>query len=212
MVNTRRYEISSEVLNAVSHGLAFFTCIIGLVFLIDKGLSTSNLALFAYMVYGISLILLFLASTLLHSFVFTKAKKAFMICDHSAIYILIAGTYTPYLLLSIGGVLGWTVFVVIWLIAIVGIIMKVFFLSKYNRVFKASTLLYVLMGWLSMLIVVPVYNSIDFNGFVLLMLGGLFYTVGAFIYSRSFKYNHVIWHCFVILGALCMYLSIYLYV
>jgi len=210
MVYSRRYEISNEVLNAISHGLGFILGIFGFILLFNRGLQESPLALFAYVVYGSSILILFLASTLLHSFSFTKAKKVFTIFDHCAIYILIAGTYTPYALLLFGGNLGWIIFSVIWIIGIVGIIDKIVFNSKVDHVSKKSTIIYLLMGWLSIFLMIPLFQRLPLYGFLLLILGGLLYSIGSIFYLKKFKYNHVLWHCFVIGGAFSMFLSIYL--
>lgn len=133
----------------------------------------------------------------------------FSIFDHSAIYILIAGTYTPFLLISLQGALGWTLFGIIWGLAILGILFKVFFIHRFEFV---SLMFYVLMGWLIIFAIKPLIQSITMAGFWFLLAGGLLYTIGAVFYAwRRIPYNHAIWHVFVIAGSACMYFSILLY-
>ncbi len=152
------------------------------------------------------MILLFLTSTLFHSLIFTKAKKVFQVFDHSSIFLLIAGSYTPFCLLSIRGWLGWTLFVLIWLFAILGIIYKALTLHKRERVSKVSTIIYIFMGSAFMRFL---YHSLGMTGVILMVAGGLSYTIGAFFYSlNSIRYMHVVWHLFVMLGAGFMYFSV----
>ena len=141
----RKYLITNEVLNAVTHGVGVVLSIIGFVFLLGK--ATSELHYVSFFIYGVSLLLLFLASTLYHSLIFTKAKKVFQVFDHCSIYLLIAGTYTPYCLLYIKGTIGIVLLSVIWLAAIVGIVYKSLTLSKVKSVSKLSTIIYNVMGW-----------------------------------------------------------------
>ncbi len=198
-----------EVWNAISHGIGFILAIPALVFLILKGVQVgSAIHIVSYTIFGVSMLLLFLMSTLLHSMP-VKLKKLFSILDHSAIYVLIAGTYTPFALISLQGALGWTLFGIIWGLAVLGILFKVFFIHRYEFV---SLIFYVLMGWLIIIAVKPLIESITLQGFLLLLSGGLLYTVGAIFYAwRRIPYNHAIWHLFVIAGSLCMYLSVLLY-
>jgi len=213
MENTKRYDITNEVLNAFTHGIGFGLAVAGLVLLILRGITQgSALAVVSFTVYGSMLVMLFLFSTLYHSLIFTRARKVFQVFDHSSIYLLIAGTYTPYCLLVIGGALGWTMFGIIWGLAIIGVVMKSIFLPKWDKVPKASTILYVLMGWLVMIAIVPLWRALEPAGFWLLVIGGVIYSVGAIIYSFKFKFAHVVWHLFVIAAAIMMWFSIYLYV
>lgn len=198
-----------EIWNAISHGIGFVFTIPALVFLILKGVQKgSALHIVSYTVFGVSMLLLFLMSTLLHSMP-VKLKRLFSIFDHSAIYILIAGTYTPFALISLQGALGWTLFGIVWGLAVLGILFKVFFIHRYEFV---SLIFYVLMGWLIVIAIKPLIESITMPGFLLLLAGGLLYTVGAVFYAwRRIPYNHTIWHVFVIAGSVCMYLSVLLY-
>ncbi|SJZ84471.1 hemolysin III [Pilibacter termitis] len=207
---TRGYLILNEVLNAVTHGIACALSIAGLVILLLKGSHTgSPVYIAAYALYGATLILLFLSSTLFHSLIFTKAKKVFQVFDHSSIFLLIAGSYTPYCLLSIKGWMGITMLVAIWVIAILGVVYKSIFLHRQEKVSKISTILYVAMGWICVFAIQPLYNALGINGLILLVLGGVSYTVGAFFYSlKNVRFMHVVWHLFVMAGACFMFFSI----
>lgn len=198
-----------ELWNAISHGIGFVLSIPALVILIIKGAQTGTaIHVVSYSIFGASMLLLFLMSTLLHSLP-VKVKKLFSIFDHSAIYILIAGTYTPFLLVSLRGALGWTLFGIIWGLAILGILFKVFFIHRYEFV---SLIFYIVMGWLIIFAIKPLIESITLPGFLYLLAGGLLYTIGAVFYAwRRIPYNHAIWHVFVIAGSACMYFSVLLY-
>jgi hemolysin III len=205
------YRILNEVLNAITHGVALGLSIVGLVFLLIKGAHISPLYIIAYTLYGSTLILLFLSSTLFHSLIFTKAKKVFQIFDHSSIYLLIAGSYTPYCLLSIKGTLGVILMIIIWLLAILGVVHKSITLHKKAHTSKISTLLYIGMGWLCLAAIQPLFHSLGAKGVFLLLAGGISYTLGTIFYTlKKIKFMHVIWHIFVILGASFMFFSIFL--
>lgn len=207
---SRRYQIVNEVLNAVTHGIGVGLSIAGLVLLVIRGIQLGGaMRITAYSLYGALLVIFYLASTLFHSLVFTRASHLFQIFDHCAIYLLIAGTYTPYCLVVIKGALGWTIFGVIWAMAILGVIYKSLWLGKYQ---KLSTIIYVVMGWFCILGFKPLYNGLGIHGFMLLVLGGVAFTLGAVIYSfKGIKFGHVIWHLFVLLGTILMYFSVLLY-
>ncbi|WP_291293683.1 hemolysin III family protein [Enterococcus sp.] len=207
---TRRYLILNEVLNAVTHGIGFGLSVAGLVILLIKGARLdSPIHVVSYAIYGSMMILLFLFSTLFHSLMFTRAKKVFQVFDHASIFLLIAGSYTPFCLLSIRGWWGWTLFILIWLLAISGIVYKSLTLHKKETVSKISTLIYIVMGWLCVLAFKPLVASLGFWGTFLLASGGVSYTVGALFYSiKSVRFMHVVWHLFVMLGAGLMYFSV----
>lgn len=207
---SKKYLIVNEVFNAITHGIGTGLSIAGLVLLIIKGAQMhSPIRIVSYSIFGASMILLFLFSTLFHSLIFTKARKVFQVFDHSSIYLLIAGSYTPYSLVTIGGTLGWTMFIIIWVLAISGIVYKSIFLQKRG---KADYFLYILMGWLCVIAVKPLYEGLGFNGLLLLVLGGVSYTAGTFFYSKQhLKFMHVIWHLFVLAGAIFIFFSVYLY-
>ena len=207
---SKKYLIVNEVFNAITHGIGTALSIAGLVLLIIKGVQMhSPIRIVSYSIFGASMILLFLFSTLFHSLIFTKAKKVFQVFDHSSIYLLIAGSYTPYSLVTIGGTLGWTMFIIIWALAITGIVYKAIFLQKRG---KADFFLYILMGWLCVIAIKPLYIGLGFNGLLLLVLGGVSYTAGTYFYSKQhLKFMHVIWHLFVLAGAVFIFFSVYLY-
>lgn len=210
-ITDRKTHIIIESLNASTHGIAALLSIVGLILLILKGLDlASNTALIAYSIYGGSLIVLFLNSTLYHSFSLTRFRNFFQKLDHSAIYILIAGTYTPYLMLGIGGNLGRNFMIVVWALALFGILFELFLMDRFP---KLSLFMYLGLGWIGVLIVYPLIQNIEFNGVTLLAVGGLAYTIGTIFYAmKSNKWMHIIWHLFVIAGAFFMYLSILIYV
>ncbi|WP_034552559.1 PAQR family membrane homeostasis protein TrhA [Carnobacterium funditum] len=207
---SRKYLITNEVLNAVTHGIGVGLSIVGLIVLILKGVrSGSTLELVSYSIFGSSLILLYLCSTLYHSLIFTPARKVFKIFDHSSIYILIAGSYTPLCLITIGGTKGWALFYIVWAIAFLGVIYKSIWIESFKNV---STLLYIGMGWLCLVAIKELYTGLGMNGFGLLLSGGLAFTIGAAFYSmRSVKYMHVLWHLFVMTGTAFVYFTILLY-
>ena len=183
---SRKYQIINEVLNAVTHGIA------------------------ALLIYGSSLFLLFFSSTLFHSLIFTKAKKVFQVFDHCSIYLLIAGTYTPFCLLVVQGMAGVILLSVIWTTAVIGIIYKSLRLTKTNKVSKVSTIIYNVMGWAIIVVLPKLYQNIDLTGLLLLVAGGIAYSVGSLFYSmKNRRFTHVIWHLFVMLGAALMFFAIY---
>lgn len=199
-----------EILNAWSHGFGAFLGIIGLILLVINVDRTKEWYLFGVVVYGLSIIILFMASTLYHAVVDHGLKKRFRVVDHISIYLLIAGTYTPVLLITLPHSLGWILFYTVWGIAAFGTILKLFFTGKFE-VF--STLLYLVMGWLIVFDFTTLSELIDSNGILWLFAGGLFYTVGIVFYAiHKIPYNHVIWHFFVLAGAICHFFMVYLYV
>lgn len=208
---SKKQEVTAEVFNAITHGAAAALSLVAIVLLVMKGVEVSSpIAITAYIIYGASLFTLFLNSTLYHSFSFSKYKAIFQKLDHGSIYLLIAGTYTPYLMISIGGVFGYSLLSLIWILAIAGIAFEVVATDKFP---KLSTYMYLGLGWLGVVIIYPLYHSIEVNGLFLLALGGIIYSLGTIFYRmKSNKWMHVIWHLFVIGGALFMFISIYRYV
>lgn len=211
VIQTKKSDILTEVLNAVTHGIGTLLSIIALVFLIIKGIQSGNgVHLTAYLVYGISMVLLFLASTLYHSFSFTRFKKIFHYIDHAAIYLLIAGSYTPFCLIALKGTEAKVLFIAVWSIALIGVILKIFFVGRFN---KTSTFLYLVMGWLAIFLIKPITLHLGSTGVLLLILGGLAYSLGTIFYSiKRFKFMHIIWHLFVLAGAAFTYFTILFYV
>lgn len=206
---SRNYQILDEILSAMTHGFGVALSIAGLVLIILRGVQVGGaMRITAFSIYGSILVLFYLASTLFHSLVFTKAKKVFQIFDHSAIYLLIAGTYLPYCLVTIGGVLGWTTLIIIWAMAIAGILYKSLYGNQYPI---GSTIIYIIMGWMCLIDIWPLWNNLSHLSFWLLVIGGISFTLGAVIYSfKQILFGHVIWHLFVMLGTVLMYFSIYL--
>ncbi len=211
-IDSKAYSVIEEVLNATTHGIGFVLAIIATVFLIFKALDNgNNWELGAYIIYGSSMMIMFLGSTLYHSLKTTRASKVFQIIDHSNIFLLIAGTYTPYCF-AIGGWIGWTIFAIEWIIAIVGIVGKA---TGSKWITKRSTWLYIAMGWVAILAIIPLVQTIGLTGSLWLLGGGVTYTVGAVIYALSKKFRwphgHVLWHIFVVVAAAFMWISIYFY-
>ncbi len=204
-------QVLIEVLNAATHGIGALLSIIATVALILKGVQHgSHLEIVSYAIYGASLFLLFLNSTLYHSFSLTRYKEVFQKIDHSSIYLLIAGTYTPYLMVSIGGLAGYGFLALVWALAIGGIIFEV---SAIGRWPKLSTFLYLGLGWLSVFIIYPLAQSIPLTGILLLALGGVTYSLGTIFYRmKDNKWMHIIWHLFVLGGAIFMFYSILYFV
>jgi hemolysin III len=199
-----------EQLNTYSHALGALLGISGLVLLIVLSSNKTPWSLFSVIVYGISIIVLFTASTLYHAARTERRKHYFRIVDHISIYLLIAGTYTPVLLITLSHSLGWTLFWVVWGIAGFGVILKLFFTGRFE-IF--STLLYLAMGWLIVFDFSNLYTAIGSSGVLWLYAGGLFYTVGILFYAiHRIPYNHVIWHVFVLAGAISHFFMILFYV
>lgn len=202
--------LSAELANAITHGIATILSIVALLFLIDKGMDRDSWqAVTAYILYGASNIFLFLCSTLYHSFSYTSARKIFQKFDHAAIYILIAGTYTPYLVTVIGGKMGLIFLVVIWMMALSGIIFEVSHTARFPRL---STFLYLAMGWYGIFLVKPLWQLADKRSLLWLLIGGLLYSIGTIFYrKKSQPWMHVIWHLFVMAAAAAMFISVYFY-
>ena len=201
-----------ERFNSLSHGITAVMAIAGLVILIVFGVqSDKDWSLFSGLVYGCSLLLLYTFSALYHGLRNKKIKHLFNILDHCGIYLLIAGTYTPVVLISIGGLTGWIYFGIQWGMALFGIILKIFYTGKYNLI---STLIYALMGWVIIFKIELVKTILAPTPYCLLLCGGLAYTVGIAFYLLDYrmKYSHFIWHLFVMLGSILHYMMIVGYV
>jgi len=203
----RSYTPVEERLNVITHGFGFILALFGSILLLNRGLREGiHIKFFSYLIYSFGLLTLYLASTLYHSAKDPKLKTRLNVFDHSAIYVLIAGTYTPIALLSMKGIWGLTIFCIVWSLALIGIILKFFFIGRYS---KFSTTTYVLMGWVVVIAIKPLINSMATEGLLWLLAGGIFYTIGALLYQRkSMKYNHAIFHVFVLLGSICHYIVI----
>ncbi|MEZ8064128.1 MULTISPECIES: PAQR family membrane homeostasis protein TrhA [Vibrio] len=201
-----------ERANAITHGLGVVLGVVGLILLLIRAFDhqADMLTIASMAVYGSSIILLFLASTLYHSITIEKTKRLLKTLDHCAIYLLIAGSYTPFLLVSLRTPLAMGLMAVIWGIALVGIIMKIAFVYRFKRL---SLMTYLAMGWLSLIVVYQLAMNIEMGGLVLLALGGVIYSLGVIFYvAKRIPYNHAIWHLFVLAGCACHFFAIYLYV
>ncbi|CAH6782780.1 hemolysin-III family protein YqfA [Vibrio chagasii] len=206
------YSDIEERANAITHGLGVVLGVVGLILLLIRAFDhqADTLTIASMAVYGSSIILLFLASTLYHSITTEKTKRLLKTLDHCAIYLLIAGSYTPFLLVSLRTPLAMGLMAVIWGIALVGIIMKIAFVYRFKRL---SLVTYLAMGWLSLIVVYQLAMNIEMGGLVLLALGGVIYSLGVIFYvAKRIPYNHAIWHLFVLAGCACHFFAIYLYV
>ena len=202
--------LTEEKLNAWSHGLGVGLGIAALVLMLLGVDQTNPFGLFSVIVYGLSIILLFLASTCYHAITSSKRKHYFRVADHIGIYLLIAGTYTPVLLIAIPNGLGWILFWVVWGIAAFGLVLKLFFTGRFEHF---STFLYLALGWLAIIPYSELTTALDAKALALLIGGGVAYTVGVLFYAiEKIPYNHFIWHLFVLGGASCHFFMVYLYV
>lgn len=209
--NVEKFSIREEIANVVIHGIGALLSIVALVLLVVfSAINKQPWSIFSSIIYGSSLIILYSASTLYHSFQNKKVKELFEIFDHSAIYILIAGTYTPFALITLNGRLGWILFSVVWILAAIGILFKIFFVKKFMIL---STLLYIAMGWLVVFAMGPLVENLDFWGLFWLVIGGVLYTLGTIFYIwRKIPYHHAIWHLIVLAGSICHFFSVFFYV
>ncbi|ADT85507.1 PAQR family membrane homeostasis protein TrhA [Vibrio furnissii] len=211
-MSSTAYSVKEEVANAISHGIGFILGIVGLVLLLVKAMEhrADALTLASMSIYGGSMIALFLASTLYHAIPHQNAKRWLKTFDHCAIYLLIAGSYTPFLLVSLRTPLAFGLMIVIWLIALFGIIMKIAFVYRFKRL---SLVTYLIMGWLSLIVIYQLALNLDVGGLTLLAAGGVVYSLGVIFYvAKRIPYNHAIWHAFVLAGCACHFLAIYLYI
>ena len=209
--NIQFYSPTEEKLNIWSHAFGIFLSIIALVLLIIKAVQQDNIwMMISFPIFGVSLILLYLASTLYHASKDPQKRFKLKVFDHAAIYVLIAGSYTPFTLVSLNGETGWLIFSMVWVMAFTGIILKLFFTGSFKIV---STEMYVLMGWLIVFYFQELTAHLHEKGVFYLILGGVLYTIGAILYSiKKIKFNHAIFHFFFLAGSFCHFLSIYLYV
>ena len=211
MDTAHHYSPLEEKTNIISHAIGLFLSVVALLLmLVRAGGSGDILHIIGAGIFGVSLIALYAASTLYHSARDPKVRARLRINDHATIYVLIAGTYTPFTLITLNGWVGWTIFGVSWGMAIAGVILKLIFTGKYNVL---STLMYVFMGWIIIFAIKPLVNSFPPEGIFWLVAGGIAYTTGAIIYSiKKIKFNHAIFHLFVLLGSICHFIAVYFYV
>ncbi len=196
-----------EIANSLTHGMAMLLSIVGLVIMVSMAAHRGDIwQVVSFSIFGSSLILLYLASTLYHSVSQPAAKRFLKVFDHSAIYVLIAGSYTPFVLVALRGVWGWSIFGVIWGLALTGILMKCLFIERFHNV---SIALYLLMGWLCVVAFKQLLANLSHLSLMLLVFGGLSYTLGVIFYIwRKLPYNHAVWHLFVMGGSAFHYFSV----
>jgi hemolysin III len=196
-----------ELASALTHGVGAIAALAGGAVLIAlAAVYGDGWQLTASIVFAISLLLLYVASTLYHAVPYPVAKTRLKVFDHCAIYLLIAGTYTPFTLVGLRGTLGWTLFATIWALALAGVAFKLFFTGRFKLL---STAIYVAMGWLVVIAIKPVMAALDGWTLGWLLAGGLFYTLGTVFYHReSLRYSHAIWHLFCIAGSVCHYVAV----
>lgn len=206
-----KYDPVEERINVLTHGFGFLLSIVGLVLLVLKSAQLGTARhIVSFSIFGATLILLYAASTLYHNAKNTRLRHYLNIFDHAAIYILIAGTYTPFALVTLNQANGLLILIIIWTIALVGVILKIFFIGKFNTL---STIMYVAMGWLVVFDIKPLVANLPTWGLIWLFAGGVSYTIGAVIFSiHKIKYNHAIFHVFVLGGSFCHFIAIYLFV
>ncbi|WP_154666929.1 PAQR family membrane homeostasis protein TrhA [Chania multitudinisentens] len=206
------YPWAEEIANSISHGIGVILGIVGLVLLLVQAVNSGAdaTAITSYSLYGGSMILLFLASTLYHAIPHQRAKYWLKKLDHCAIYLLIAGTYTPFLLVGLDSPLAKGLMVVIWGMALFGVIFKLAFAHRFEVL---SLVTYLTMGWLSLIVIYQLATRLATGGVTLLAVGGVVYTLGVIFYaSKRIRFGHAIWHGFVLGGSLCHFMAIYLYV
>ena len=204
---SRMQTVGEEIANGVSHGVGMLAAIAITPFLILKALPLGAGAITGVAIFGATMIILYASSAIYHSLPHCKAKNVFQILDHSAIFLLIAGTYTPFTLSVLQGAWGWTLFGTIWGLAALGVIMKTI---HTNGTSKLSIALYLAMGWLAVFAVKPLYDSMPAWGLFWILAGGVMYTGGVifFAYDHRMKYNHFIWHLFVLAGTSCHVIAV----
>ncbi|TQV86753.1 hemolysin III family protein [Aliikangiella coralliicola] len=202
------YSSREELLNSLTHGIGFIVAIIGLVYLILRAEGT--IAVTSVSIYGGTLILMFLASTVYHSISNPEWKRRLKVLDHSAIYLLIAGTYTPILLVSITGTLSIVSIVFIWSLAVFGVGFKLFTGTRFPKISVGT---YLAMGWFAIALIYPLTQAIPMGGLWLLLAGGILFSVGVLFYvAKHKKYTHAIWHLFVLGGCICHFYTVYYFV
>lgn len=202
---------TEEIGNALTHGIGALLSIVAIILLaLFASHQNDNVKLVSGIIFGSTLLLMYASSTVYHSLSNPKAKHLFRIVDHASIYLLIAGSYTPFVLVTLKGSLGWTMFTIIWSLAFAGVLFKLFFVHKFELL---STIIYLLMGWMALIVIKPLYQLLPLGGLAYIVEGGLCYTVGVifFIWERL-KFSHVLWHLFVLAGSSCHFLAVLLYV
>lgn len=205
------YSSTEEKINVLTHGFGLLFSFIAFYLLILKAIQFNKpIQSLSFIIYGLSLIILYAASTLYHASKDPEKRRRLNIFDHASIYVLIAGSYTPFALVTLEGKVGWWLFGIIWTFALTGVILKLYYTGKYD---KLSTIMYVAMGWIVIFAMKPLIENLNQTGLYWLIAGGIFYTIGALFYSYAkLKYNHAIFHVFVLLGSFAHFIAIYKYI
>ena len=205
------YSPIEEKINILSHAVGFILSMVALVLLVRHATRHGDVwHIVSFSIFGASLIILYAASIFYHSAKKPELRNRLNIIDHASIYVLIAGTYTPFTLVTLKGTIGWVIFGISWGLALTGIILKLFFTGKYNLM---STIMYVLMGWVIVFAIKPLVNNLPLAGLLWLVAGGIAYTMGAILYGiKKIEFNHAIFHMFVLTGSFCHFMSVYFYV
>ncbi len=209
-IYSRTQSLGEEIANSISHGIGLMAAIAALPILMVAAAKQGDVAaIIGASVFGATMRLLYLSSTLYHALPASKAKRLFQVLDHAAIFLLIAGTYTPFTLGVLYGAWGWTLFGLVWSFAVIGIILKA---TTWDRFQSLSTYMYLAMGWLVVIAIVPLWNNMPLWGLFWLLCGGLSYTAGVvFFASDRLPYFHFVWHLFVIMGTTCHFIAVLYY-
>ena len=202
---------TEEIGNATTHAMGALLSLAAMILLIVFAANQNDgLKLASSIVFGCTLLLMYLSSTLYHSLSNPRLKHIFRIVDHASIYLLIAGSYTPFMLVTLKGPWGWTLFTIIWSLAFMGVVFKIFFVHRFELL---STLIYILMGWMALVAIKPIYLHLPTSGIECLVAGGLCYTIGVIFYAwERLKFSHVLWHLFVLAGSIFHFFSVLFYV
>ncbi len=211
MGTTHTFSKSEEIANAITHGVGILLSLAALVLLIVfSSLHGTAWHIVSFTIYGVTMLLLYFSSTMLHSLPKGRIKNLFEIFDHASIYLFIAGTYTPIMFIVVQGKLGWTLFGIVWGLATIGIVFKAYFVKRFLFM---STLFYILMGWLAIFAIKPMMEALSVAGIGLLIAGGLCYTLGTIFYVwRGFKFHHAVWHVFVLAGSVLHFFLIFMHI
>lgn len=200
-----------EIANTLTHGFGLVLSLVGLVVLVYLAAIYGDIwHILSSVVYGLSLIVLYAASTFYHGSSSPELKKTLQLIDHCCIYLLIAGTYTPFTLVALRGTFGTSLFVLVWTFALIGIALKIFF---HDKIPAASVISYLVMGWIGIVAVQPLFEKLGWMPLILVVVGGLIYTLGTIFYGwKTLKHHHAVWHLFVLGGSICHFLAISIYV
>jgi len=210
-IEARNYSPKEELWNVITHGFGLLLAIAGLVLLVvHSSLYEDAWHIVSFSVYGSSMVVLYAASTFFHASKPGKLRKRLNVFDHASIFFLIAGTYTPFTLVTLRGGWGWSIFGVVWGLAIAGIILKLFYTGRFE---KLSTAIYVILGWLIIIAIKPLINHFPLEGLFWLGLGGISYSIGAgFFLWHKLPFNHAIFHVFVLIGSISHFIAVYFYI